>query len=110
MTEELIIYKFIVTIPGQSMTWYGNDPINYKTEVGFPRSAHGLVYESHIPRDCSVEDLINYLNGLSPESESFIEHKIAFLMKGHWVPFIEKSPPTAVDVISAFMNGEFKND
>ncbi|MFA5036418.1 MAG: hypothetical protein WC479_04510 [Candidatus Izemoplasmatales bacterium] len=108
MTEEMIIYKFIVTIPGQSMTWYGNEPINYRIQVGFPRPAHGLVYEARIPRDCSIEDLINYLNGLSPDS--FTEHKIAFLMRGYWVPFIEKSPPTAVDVISAFINGEYRND
>jgi hypothetical protein len=108
MTDELVIYKFIVTILGQSMIWYGNEPINYRTEVGFPKSAHGLVYEAHIPRDCSVEDLINYLNGTV--SDTFTEHKIAFLLRGYWVPFIEKSPPTAVDVVTAFINGEFNND
>jgi len=108
MTDELVIYKYIVTIPGQAITWYGNEPINYRTEVGFPSSAHGLVYESHIPRDCSAEDLINFLNGMV--SEKFVEHKIAFLLRGCWTPYIEKAPPTAVDVISAFMNEEYNND
>ena len=108
MKEELVIYKYIVTIPGQSITWYGNAPINYKTESGFPSFAHGFVYESHIPKDCGAEDLINFLNGTV--TEKFTEHKIAFLLKGCWTPYIEKSLPTVVDVVSAFINGEYNND
>jgi hypothetical protein len=106
---NLIINKFIVTIPGQSITWYEDEDesINFKYPTAFPRSAHGYIYKASIPRDCTSEDLANYLNGL--QVATFSEEIIAKLEFGYWVPIIRESP-TADMVVAAFINGEYKND
>lgn len=109
VSKDLVVRKFIVTIPGQSITWYEDESesVNFGTRTAFPRKAHGYVYTTRIPRTCTSEELADYLNGSIPV---FSEDMVAKLEDGFWVPVGRQESPTADEVLAAFINGEYKND
>jgi hypothetical protein len=109
--EDLVIYRTVITIPGQSFTTYSMDlPVMQSpiTETILPRRAVGTIFKIEIPTGFSVLELVECLNGYS--TPNIMQECIAKLVDGcYWVPVIHKSP-TAVEVVSAFMNGEYNND
>jgi hypothetical protein len=110
---KLVIYRITITIPGQSLTTYCTDlpAMGITTEqiAMFPKHTVGLVYKISIAEDTSAEGLINCLNGYAHPDVP--QELVAKLVDGsYWTPVTEHDSPTAEQVLSAFIDGEYKND
>jgi len=105
----LKMYKWILTVPGQSLTWYtedfpNNDELSKKV-IGYDNDAHGVVKALYIPRDCEVRDLVKCLNGY--QVEEIREVVVAKLEDMRW-ELIEHTP--TLEEIVAAVREELRND
>lgn len=104
----LKMYKWILTVPGQSITWYTEeipDCSDPRNTLGYDKDAHGVIKALYIPRDCEVKDLVKCLNGY--QVKGIREVVVAKLENMHWEP-VEYSP-TLEDIVAA-VREELRND
>lgn len=107
LSRVMTVYKIIVTIPGQVISWYTTEPINFEAPLSFPNNSSGYVIRLSIPRDCDVEDLVKCLNGVAVDS--FEEHIVATLSEGNrWIS-TNRLSPNIQDVADAVLE-ELRND